>query len=715
MSSTNNWDRTSVVELVVSALFVGVLLVLAPMSYAETSFEQESHGSLKDFGSGALVVADSVVGYRALLRLDAEFDLVVSGMVVQATVKQVFVNNTEQWLEGQYVFPLPSDSAVNGLTIRLGERLIRGEIKEKEIARKMFVKARNDGKVATLVEQQRPNLFTNRVTNIAPGERIEVTLTYLQTLTYDSGEFSLRIPMTLTPRYIPGKSNASHRTSTLQGQGWAFNTDQVSDANDITPQQQNEVKHKASVHIALSSGFDLAEIQAPFHDVHTDRVGGVYHVRLKQPGAVMNRDFVLRWRPVLDEAPVAAFFTESVVDDVSANIEHHGLLMMMPPSTTYPIQGLPRELILVIDTSGSMAGTSIEQAKQALLVALERLTDRDTFNVIEFNSTTHQLFETSVVANAQNILAARRYVKGLDANGGTEMKGALNAALSLHPTHEMSAVRQVVFITDGSVGNEAALLNLIATQVKGSRLFTVAIGAAPNGYFMKKAAQYGKGTYTFIGDTFEVRKSITALFEKIEKPMLTNVKVKFHNSGVTEFYPGNIPDLYDGEPLLLFVQMAEKTDTITVSGEFEGRYWERDIIPNWSFDHPGIGALWGRQKIQALMDESVQQGNRDYHRKEIVDLGLFYKLVSRYTSFIAVDATVMRNNLDTLAVHAIANNLPQGSRQGIPSVGYPKTALGINGILFMGALSLFLGVLVLCLKQDSRIVRIKYAVRRENY
>ncbi|OUS03086.1 marine proteobacterial sortase target protein [Gammaproteobacteria bacterium 42_54_T18] len=676
-------------------------------------------------------------------------------MVVQAVVTQVFVNDSDQWIEGKYVFPLPSGSAVNGMTIRIGERIIKGQIKEKNTARKMFIKARQEGKKASLIEQQRPNLFTNRVTNIAPGERIEVVLAYLQTLRYIAGEFSLRIPMTITPRYIPG-NNVVERPSLIAGQGWAFNTDQVPDASDITPSQRSvaeleifnrragldavgmesaKLTNVATVNIVLTPGFDVALLESSFHAISFkknsfEKKSGAsseqYIVTTKKPNVAMNRDFVLRWRPVATQAPVAAFFNESLENEAGKD-EYHGLLMVMPPQQINKQQLPARDLVLVIDTSGSMAGTSMEQAKQALLLALERLTATDYFNVIEFNSNTHKLFDQSVVASDNNIAVARRYVNGLDANGGTEMKGALEAALvsSVDDESTYSRVRQVVFITDGSVGNEEALFAYIVKNVQKNRLFTVAIGSAPNGYFMKKAAQFGRGVYVSIGSVQEVNSAMSALFEKIERPVLTDVNVIFHNGGETEFYPVRIPDLYAQEPLLLYVKLAEPSDTVTISGEYEGQYWQQNVVPNWSVEstgqsisevkgYRGVATLWARQKIEHLMDEAVRQGNRDQFRDDIVALGVHYNIMSRYTSFVAIDQAPSRSKGKNLKRRAIANSMPAGSKQGVPSqpspsIAYPRTALGINGLILSGVLSLFLALIVLCLKQDRYVLSVRYA------
>jgi len=766
--NTYNWDKSGRFELIFSALMVCMLLwgslIATPAAHAAQAKREQSN-PLNTLGSGSFVVSqvgDDHVGggYRELPRLTADFSLQVSGMVVQAVVTQVFVNDSDQWIEGEYVFPLPSDSAVNGMTIRIGERVIKGQIKEKNTARKMFIKARQQGKKASLIEQQRPNLFTNRVTNIAPGERIEVVLEYIQTLRYSAGEFSLRIPMTITPRYIPGNNIVERisleepvsTVSTIEGQGWAFNTDQVPDASEITPPQRSvaeleafnrradldslgiepaKVTNVATVNIVLTPGFEVESIESSFHAITFKKNSGAsseqYIVTTQKLNVEMNRDFVLRWRPVATQAPVAAFFNENL-KNAAGDDEYHGLLMVMPPQQINHQQLPARELVLVIDTSGSMAGTSMEQAKQALLLALKRLTATDYFNVIEFNSNTHKLFDQSVVASGNNIAVARRYVNGLSANGGTEMQGALEAALvsSVDDDISYSRIRQVVFITDGSVGNEEALFSYIVKNVQKNRLFTVAIGSAPNGYFMKKAAQFGRGVYTSIGSVQEVNSTMTALFEKIEKPVLTDVNVTFHNGGVTEFYPVKIPDLYAQEPLLLYVKLGEPSDTVTISGEYEGRYWQQDVVPSWSAKtlstttsttkaFRGVATLWARQKIEYLMDEAVRQGNRDQFRDDIVTLGMHYNIMSRYTSFVAIDQTPSRSEYENLKRRAIANSMPAGSTQripsqAVPSIAYPKTALGINGLILSGVLSLFLALIVLCLKQDRHVLSVKYAI-----
>ena len=402
-------------------------------------------------------------GYKVATRMNTAIDARVTGLVARVQVRQEFRNDGAEWVEGVYVFPLPDEAAVDQLRMTIGERIIEGEIREKAEAKKQYEQAKAEGKKATLVEQQRANMFTTSVANIAPGETIVVEIGYLETLRYDEGSFSIRFPLTMTPRYMPG-----HALPDRQGSGWSPDTTQVPDASLITPPVvTNSNDHKISFNAEINLGVPLSLVASRYHVVDIDQRDNRYAVAFENDKAPMDHDIELTWRPVSDSAPRAMLFTEEV------DGEPHALLMMLPPDDfSAPVNRMSREMIFVIDTSGSMHGTSIDQAKRALNLALGGLTPGDRFNVIQFNSSTSALFPGSVDASANNVSVARRYVNGLKANGGTEMWPALTRALS--SARFESHLRQVVFITDGSVGNEEQLFQLIEDRLGETRLFTVA-------------------------------------------------------------------------------------------------------------------------------------------------------------------------------------------------------------------------------------------------
>ena len=347
-------------------------------------------------------------GIVTATRMNTDVTMSVSGLVARVSVRQEFHNDGDEWTEGVYVFPLPDQAAVDRMRLHIGERFIEGEIREKEKARKEYERARNEGRKASLVEQQRPNLFTTSVANIAPGERVVVEIEYLENLRYDNGTFAIRFPMTLTPRYIPGAPLPDRK-----GSGWAPDSDRVTDASLITPPQVTaSADHRITLTASIDAGLPLEIVASRYHPVTVAEDRGRYTVSLANDRVPMDQDFELVWRPLPSAEPRAMVFRETIAG------QPHYLLMVVPPDTgQHATLVMPRELIFVVDTSGSMHGNSIAQAKQALERALDGLAANDRFNIIEFNSTTRALYHQSVPADAARVLHARQFVQGLEANG----------------------------------------------------------------------------------------------------------------------------------------------------------------------------------------------------------------------------------------------------------------------------------------------------------
>lgn len=659
------------------ALFTAVWLLLG-MGLGVASahaFDEADYQRPDQVGAGSLLNRTER-GYRSLLRGQAHYQVEIHGLVARVRVRQEFFNPGPDWLEAIYVMPLPADAAVNQLQLRIGEQVIEGAIQERAAARQAYVQARAAGQRAGLMEQQRPNLFTTQVANIGPGERIQVQLTWLQTVPYAQGEFTLRLPLTLKPRYIPGIS----RDLPPLTHGWALPTAQVPDAPWITPPQRyadTKDPLRASLQVRVTPGFTLAGFEAPYHEIAVSRQGEQYEVLPQDGTLLMNRDFVMRWRPVPQQAPVAAYFTETVAG------QDHGLIMLLPPTGPQAVSIPPRQLVLVIDTSGSMAGASMAQAKQALQTALARLRPQDRFNVIAFDSDYQALFPQPVAADNRARERARRFVASLNADGGTNMAGPLQAALGGQTgTEDESLLSQVVFITDGSVGNETALLQLIQRHIGGQRLFTVGIGAAPNAYFMRKAAQFGRGTFTFVGSAGEVQRAMEQLLTGIEQPVLTDLKVELEGAEA-ELFPRPVPDLYLGQPLLIKARLDGPPSGVRVSGRFQGQPWHTRLDLGQGEQAAGVATLWARAKVAHLQDEGVRQGNAGQFRQAILELGLRHRLVTPYTSFVAVETVPARPRSELLHPSPVPNLMPAGSLQAAPAVGYPATALGLRGRLLL--------------------------------
>ena len=664
-------------------VLVSLISVLAaPAARAETARDTRrvTEGALlfRTAGSEALMPAPV---------LQTDVHMIVSGIVARARVRQEFTNPAAGWSEGVYVFPLPEDAAVDRLRMRIGERSIEGVIQERAAAKAQYEGAKRAGHRASLVEEERPNVFTTSVANIPPGAAITVEIEYQQAIRYDAGQFRLRFPMVVGPRYVPGTpAPASH------GSGWAPDTDQVPDASRITPPVEHPARgaiNPVSLVIELDPGVALARLEASYHQVQTTPLaGGRYRIELTGGSVAADRDFELVWQPYADSAPAVTLLTER------KGAETFALLMVVPPAPT-ALDGLrlPREVIFVIDNSGSMHGASIDQARAALRLALARLRPTDSFNVIRFNHTTESLFPRALAATPQNVALADRYVAGLRADGGTEMLAALRQALDgqEHPGY----LRQVVFLTDGAVGNEAQLFATIHERLGDTRLFTIGIGSAPNSYFMREAARVGRGTFTYIGSTTEVKDRMVALFGKLESPVLTDLRLELSGGAAVDTVPAPIPDVYLGEPVTVALRAATLPPRVVLRGRLGLDLWEREISVQSAEAGAGLSAHWARGKIAALLDVR-RPGADDESRRAVVELALAHHLVSKYTSLVAVEVTPARPEAEALHGHALATNLPDGwdytavfgLGQGA-TAGPVHVALGLAALLLAAALGVF--------------------------
>jgi len=642
-------------------------------------------------------------GYRVSTLLNTAVDMQINGLVARVKVRQEFRNEGTDWAEGVYVFPLPDKAAVDHMRLYIGDRFIEGEVREKGQAKKEYEQAKSEGKKASLVEQQRPNMFTTSVANIAPGELVVVEIEYLEDLRYDNASFSIRFPLTITPRYIPG-TPLPQGSQDREGSGWSANTTAVPDASSITPPMVGISRgHRVSMDISVNAGVPLEIIASRYHPVNVSENNGRYKVSLAGGTAPMDHDFELLWRPTAADAPRAMAFTETI------DGEPHYLLMVMPPSAEAASANvMPREMIFIIDTSGSMHGTSIAQAKQALRRALQGLRPGDRFNVIAFSSAPNPLFRSAVVADPANMARAESFVASLAANGGTEMRAALDLALYLPP--EETHLRQVIFITDGAVGNEDELFRLIEQKLGNGRLFTVGIGSAPNSWFMRKSAEVGRGTFTTISALHEVGEKMDRLFAKIEQPQVTNINVDWPAGIVAESYPHIVPDLYLGEPVTVKARISgplRAGDVVGISGDSAGGAWFREIELGSDQASAGIAALWARARIADLIDAERRGTGPGDARAAIIATALQHHLVSKYTSLVAVDKTPVRPAGEGLRKDQVPNHMAHG-QSGNAIFGFPATATTARESLFVGTLCL-LASLALALAGRRR--RVRHAIR----
>ena len=679
-----------------------LVLLLVGLSTAIAALHVKAEGDPENapvVDAGALT-AVSNNGLRAdVLHLNTHADIKINGLLVDVTYHQRFKNRSDEWVNGVYTFPLPENAAVNDMTIRIGERIIKGEIKERADARKIFEKAVKEGRRAALTEQQRPNLFTQRIGNIPPGEEIEVTLRFLDIARFQRDHFSWRLPTTLTPRFVPGTplQLADPPVEVVNSQlsgfaGWALATDEVDDAPLITPPiatASSGHSNPLSLTVSLQAGLELARIDALYHQLDIRKEDQGHHIYLKEGQSEMDRDFVLQWSPVASASPTAALFQQQLGN------EKYAMLMVMPPQHPQP-QALPRDIIFIIDTSGSMQGQSIVQAKASLQLAVSKLTLNDRFNVIAFNDRPLSMFASPQIADEATTRMAKGWIAALQAEGGTQMAPALSAAFM--QSDEPERLQQVVFITDGAVGNESALFSQIKAQAKQKRLFTVGIGSAPNSYFMTKAAEYGRGAFEYIGDVSEVNQRMNRLFDRLNGSVAKNISIGWPQDA--EVFPANVPDLYRDEPVLSFARLSNMPNAVSVSGETASQEWRRSVSSEHVTNTNGIGAHWARKKI-AHIEDLGRNGelSEDNVKTQIIDVALTHRLLSRFTAFVAVDTQIARNDsaLRPPLRAVVPNMLAQGQQ-----LAYPRTATRAQLMLWIGALCLLAGLGILLVQRRHR-------------
>ncbi|RLA37646.1 MAG: marine proteobacterial sortase target protein, partial [Gammaproteobacteria bacterium] len=619
-------------------------------------------------------------------QLHSKVDIHITGPIARVRVAQTFSNPSDAWAEAVYTFPLPPDSAVDQLQMHIGERIIEGEIQERQAAQKTYQQARQAGQHAALVEQHRPNLFSTNVANVPPGEELTVVLEYQQQVIRRGTRYSLHYPMSITPRYTP-------RNSFVE-------TDSVKNDKPLTQLATalaGENNNATEIWLDLQAGFELDEVESRYHAVSKTRVDDSHwQLRLDPQAHNANADFVVEWQGRELAVPQTHVFTQAFAG------HEYALLQVMPPQVKLEEYRQARDIVYVIDTSGSMGGESLRQAKRALLWAIERLDREDRFNIIEFNSETWSLFDAEREASQGNIALARRFVKDLEARGGTEMRKALDLALCgpCADNNRDGRLRQVLFLTDGAISNEAQLFAAIKTRLGNSRLFTVGIGSAPNRYFMRKAAKMGRGTFVHIGKINEVEKKITQLFERIDAPVMTDIELQLAGQNI-DISPALIPDLYAGEPLVVAIRADNLPAQIILRGQRQGKTWQQVVPLAPASERGGIHVAWARKKIESILDERAMQRDEESRqalRHQVVDIALNHHLVTAFTSLVAVDKTPVRAEVEALQKHAIKNNVPKGTQFGLA-----RTATGMDVFTWTGRGVLLLGLYFLWLSRRCKL------------
>lgn len=619
----------------------------------------------------------------------------ISGFLARVTVTQTFANSADQKIEAVYAFPLPENAAVDDMTIQVGDRTVQGVIRKREEARAIYEQAKQAGHVAALLDQERPNIFTQAVANIMPGEQVVVTISYLQTLQYEDGAYEFVFPMVVGPRYIPGQATGQ------QAGGRSPDTDQVPDASRITPPitpPGTRAGHDISIELTIDAGVPIQQLRSPSHAIEVENAGASQAiVQLKRLGEIPNKDFILRYDvagsqisdAVLSQGPYAGSNPVGS-KPAGSNLGPGGYfsLILQPPARVSESDVTPKELVFVVDTSGSMMGAPIEKAKQLINRALDELYPGDTFNLITFSGSTRILFPEPVYPTAENIRKARQLLNDQSGYGGTEMMKAIRAALL--PSDSQDHLRVVCFVTDGYVGNDLEIIGEVQKH-PNARVFAFGIGSSVNRFLIEGMAKAGRGEAEIVSPGDKADAAAHRLYERLRSPLLTDVSIDWGGLPVSDVYPKSIPDLFSGKPLVVSGRYAAAGNgIIRVRGKRAGEDFVREIPVSFSgaaSEGRILPAFWARRKIDDLMSQDwagLQNGTvKPNVQEEITQLGLDYRLMTQFTSFVAVEERVVTKEGKPVRVE-VPVEMPAGvSYEGIFGDEKDKQyAYAVNGNTF---------------------------------
>ena len=577
-------------------------------------------------------------------------DASVASHISTVRVKQQFANPFDTKIEAVYVFPLPEKAAVTEFLMVIGERTIRGILREKEEAEAIYRAARAQGYQASLLVQHRPNIFEQKVANIEAGKAIDVDITYFHTLAYKDGWYSFVFPTVVGPRFNPpGHPDPVHA---LPRGGPA--TPGGTAVQYLAPAERSG--HDLGISVRIDAGMRIEELTST-HEITVKRDGPASAtVQLAQRTTIPNRDFVLDFR-VAGEAVKSNLLTYRDPESGEGFLS----LMVIPPINTAAVSRRSMEMVFVIDCSGSMEGRPLAQAKEAVATALGQLNPDDTFQIIRFSDGASQFGREPVPATEQNLAAARRYLANLNSQGGTMMVEGIKAALGF--PHNPSRYRFVTFLTDGYIGNEAEILAEVHRRLGGARIFSFGVGSSVNRYLLERMAKVGNGAVAYLGLNDSAEDVMGAFFARVSHAVLTNVEIDWGGMTVSDTYPAQLPDLFVGRPLVVSGRFQGEPTSVTVSGTVDGsRHAVVLEATEANAAGPSIAKVWARANIAELTDQQATVGDpRGEFGDAIRHIALRHQLVSDYTSFVAVDSSEPTAGQYGVTVHQ-AVPVPSGVR-----------------------------------------------------
>ena len=559
-----------------------------------------------------LIEGDPSVDRFPLASTDVQIE--VQGVIAEVRVRQVYRNEGDDTLSARYVFPASTRAAVHGMEMRVAERIVRARIAERERARKTYERAKEQGKSASLLEQERPNVFQMDVANVLAGEDIEVELTYTELLVPEGGEYELVFPTVVGPRYSRGDATES----------WAANPYLREGAPPTST---------FSLRASLSTGLPLAALACDTHDAPVTWTSESTAQLTLDPAERHggDRDFVLRFRLAGDAVRSGLMLQRNEGQDAG-----HFLLMVQPPERLAEADVPPREYVFVVDVSGSMKGRPLDTARSLVRDLIGSLKPSDTFNVVLFAGGADLLSPASLAATGEHVDRALAFLGSRKGGGGTELASALSRALSLPRSPSVS--RSLIVVTDGFVSAERDAFRLLHDNVADSNVFAFGIGSSVNRYLVEGIARVGQGEATVIGETSDARAAVERFRRYVSHPVLTDVRLAAEGFEVLSQEPAGLADLMASRPLVVAGRWrGTPAGTLTLTG-VTGAGPFRQVVDVAGVEVATGGPLpyvWARQRVAALADWNFGHPSSE-QREEILRLGLTYGLLTDLTSFVAV-------------------------------------------------------------------------------
>ncbi len=615
--------------------------------------------TLDDLGGSVEAVVEGKKLIFPLLKSDISAD--VQGDIATVKVTQTFANPLTHAVHAKYLFPLNKDAAVYAMQMEVGDELISAKIQKIEEAKKTFEKAKKQGKAAALLEQHRPNMYTQSIANLMPHAPIKVTISYMQSVPKIDGLYELVVPLVVGPRYQPPQAgiapaimdggervaNAKVRADQPYGQ-WELEKLPVYPLVNNIDLPKVIDDERVSIDVNLQAGMNIALVRSDTHSVAVNGDHRQKNIQLAEGRVVDNRDFVLRYQ-------LAGVLTNAGMLTSTREGQGYFSLMIEPPAMPQADQIAAREMVFVLDTSGSMYGEPMEASKVFMQYAMQHLREKDYFRIIRFGNNAEEYSHQPVRATLANVQQGLEFVSALNAGGGTNIPAAIKQSFIAPPKDNV--LRIVVFLTDGYIGNEMEVLKLVKENIGDARIYAFGVGSSVNRFLLDEMALAGRGFARYIDPTEDRDEVAVSLAQKLDSPVLTDIAINWGEMQVSEVTPKVIPDLFAGGSLRVQGKYAGSgKQQVKISGKVNGHQATLPLVvevknPQDEEQGQPIALLWARSQIADLMrlfstptylrESGV---NYDTIKQEVVSLGLQFALSTRWTSFVAVSEKIVNDN-----------------------------------------------------------------------